>query len=352
LLAEKHIQKDGFAYAQAEWITGWLALRCMKKPTEGYERFVTLYHKVKTPISKARAAYWVGRAAQDMKQQDLAKSWYKKASTYQTVYYGQLARQKLALAERLPKASVPSLSSYDLGAYKKNEIVQAAQLFHKAGVRTTASAFIQAFVRAENSPKAYRYGAELAAKMGHYHDAVRIAKDATKKGLFLTAQAFPTLEKVSRHTGLVERALVHALVRQESMFDYEAKSPAGARGLMQLMPATARETAKKQNVSYKKAWLTQKPAYNVRLGTAYMRQMLDRYDDSYPLAVAAYNAGPGRVDRWIANFGDPRKGEVGILDWIELIPVYETRNYVQRVMENLYVYRIILKGKNKRHQSQ
>lgn len=342
-LAEKHIQKDGLPYAQAEWLTGWLALRCMKEPTQAYERFTAMYAKVETPISKARAAYWAGRAAKDMRQEDLAKDWYRKAAQFQTVYYGQIARRDLALEEELPRASVPSLSSSDIDAFQRKELVQAAQLYHAAGLRGTASDFIRAFVESEHSPKAYRFGAELAAKMGQYHDAVKIAKDATKEGLFLTAQAFPLLGDMAQGHSGVETALIHALVRQESMFDQEAMSSAGARGLMQLLPSTAREIAGKEKISYNADWLTQRPGYNIRLGASYVRRLLKRYDNSYALAAAAYNAGPGRVDQWIATFGDPRKGEIDVLDWIELMPVYETRNYVQRVMENLYVYRILLK---------
>ena len=144
------------------------------------------------------------------------------------------------------------------------------------------------------------------------------------------------------HINDVEWSLIHSLIRQESVFDLKAKSPAGALGLMHLMPATARETASKIGIVYRKDYLTTHGAYNVRLGSAYMNKLLERYEYSYPLAIAAYNAGPGRVDRWLDLFGDPRKGDVDLIDWMELIPIYETRNYVQRVMEATYVYRLRL----------
>jgi soluble lytic murein transglycosylase len=140
----------------------------------------------------------------------------------------------------------------------------------------------------------------------------------------------------------LEWALVHAIIRQESAFNYTAHSPAGASGLMQLMPATAAETAKKLGLGFKQQWLTSDPNYNIRLGSGYMKQMIKRYDGSYMLALAAYNGGPGRVDKWLKQFGDPRKGQIDMVDWIELIPVYETRNYVQRVMEGVHVYRVKL----------
>jgi len=140
-----------------------------------------------------------------------------------------------------------------------------------------------------------------------------------------------------------EWALVHAIIRQESVFDVQARSPVGARGLMQLMPATAKEVAGKLGIPHSASWLTTNPSHNITLGSAYLSRMIERYDGAYPMAIAAYNAGPGRVDRWIKQFGDPRKGEIDWVDWIELIPIYETRNYVQRVMEGVYVYRLRLR---------
>ena len=343
-LAREHVQKTGFSYAQAEWLTGWLALRFMNKPTEAYERFTALYQKVKTPVSKARASYWAGRAAQGMKQKGLAQRWYKKSSEFQTAFYGQLAAVEISQKDSLPKSELPHLSKSDRHAYRKNELVQMSVLFKKAGMNKQYESFIYSFLSAEETPKSYRFAAELAAQKGDFYSSVKIAKRATRKGLFLTKQSYPTITKQLSGEKTVEWALIHALIRQESMFDYDAKSPAGARGLMQIMPATARETAGKLKVPYKKKWLTSKPKYNIKLGSAYMNGLLKRYDGSYALSIAAYNAGPGRVNSWLKSYGDPRKGEVGLIDWIELIPIYETRNYVQRVLENTHIYRLRLKS--------
>ena len=145
----------------------------------------------------------------------------------------------------------------------------------------------------------------------------------------------------------VEWALVHALIRQESMFDEQARSATGALGLMQLMPGTAKETARKVKTPYNAQALTDNPDYNIRLGSAYLSSLLVRFDGSYPLAVAAYNAGPSRVWDWVGTYGDPRQGQIDMIDWIEMIPVYETRNYVQRVLESTYIYRLRLKDKQK-----
>ncbi len=344
LLASEHGQKQGLAYAQAEWLTGFLALRYQKRPATAFEHFQLLFTKVETPISRSRAAYWAGEAAKQLGQDEMAKHWVQKAAQYQSSYYGQLASEELQQQGYLPRIAPPSLTLSDKEHFNTMELVQAARLFHSADMREEATRFIQAFINTQESPQAYRFGAELAAELGHYHDAIRIAKKATQKGLFLTVQSYPIITDQLKGVK-VEWALVHALIRQESMFDFKARSPSGALGLMQVMPATAREVAKKSGLRHETSWLTAKPSHNIRIGTTYLQRMIDRYDGSYILAVAAYNAGPNRVDEWLKTFGDPRKGDVNVVDWVELIPVYETRNYVQRVMEGLYIYRLRLKNK-------
>ncbi len=342
-LASTHIQKSGLPFAQAEWLAGWLALRFLERPATAYQHFETLHAKVDSPISVARAAYWAGRAAKKLGSNELAVRWFEEAAKYQTVFYGQMAGAELGQGHMLPNAAPPVLSAQDLDSFKRRELVQAAMLFHTAGMRKEASRFLQAFVSHDDTPKGYRFGAEIAIDMKQYHDAVRIAKNATQKGLFLTAQSYPT---ITEKLGVVpvEWALVHALIRQESMFDDNAQSPAGAMGLMQLMPATAKQVAREQGLSHQTSWLTARPDHNIRLGSAYLQDLLTRYGGSYPLAIAAYNAGPGRVDGWIKTYGDPRLGQIDMIDFIELMPIYETRNYVQRVLESVYVYRLRLQN--------
>ncbi len=342
-LASAHIQDDGFAYAQAEWIAGWLALRLIHRPTEAYERFTALYSKVTTPVSKARAAYWAGRAVQDMGQGVMAQDWYKKAAEYKMSFYGQMGGAALSLENQLPQRRLPHLSTSQREVYERSELIQASNLFLEAGQAKTSERFINAFLQKDETPKAYRFVAEYVAKKGNSHLAVKLAKKAMRKGLFLTKQSYPTITKQLTNIHYTEWALIHALIRQESMFDVDAKSSAGARGLMQLMPSTARHLAKKSGVPYRKSWLTSNPKYNITLGSYYIAQLIKQYDGSYPLAIAAYNAGPSRVNKWLKLFGDPRKGDVDLIDWVELIPIYETRNYVQRVMEGVYIYRLRLK---------
>lgn len=345
LLASKHSQTDGFAFAEAEWMAGWLALRYLDSPTKAAKHFEALYKKVSTPVSKARGAYWMGRTAQAMKQKKVADAWFKEAGKYQTVFYGQLAGAEVGLQNTLPNASAPQLSADDLAQMRRNDMVRAAEFFHAAGMKKESSRFLEQFAETQGTPKAYRFAAELASDMKQYYDAVKIAKEATNKGLFLTAQSYPVITDRLRNVS-VEWALVHSIIRQESMFDASAQSPVGATGMMQLMPATAKSMAKKVGVGYSTNQLAN-PDYNIRLGTRYMQDLLSRYNGSYPMAIAAYNAGPGRVDGWIKTFGDPRRSEVDLVDWIEMMPIYETRNYTQRVMEAIYVYRLRLKGVQK-----
>ena len=347
LLASKHIQKPGgFEYAQAEWVSGWLALRFMNKPTDAYQHFEALYQNVKTPVSKSRGAYWAGRASGRFSDKAISKQWFEKAAQHSTVFYGQLAGAELGMGSQLPNAAPPKLTNADKQGFSRRELVQASKLFGRAGMRKESSRFLKAFVEDEGTSKAYKYAAETALKNGQTHDAVRISKQATKKGLFLTAQSYPVITNQLQGIDL-EWALIHAIIRQESVFDIKAQSPVGARGLMQLMPATAKETARKLGIPHTTASLTTNPAHNIKLGSKYLSDMVRRFDGSYPMASAAYNAGPGRVDKWLKTFGDPRSGEVDWIDWVEMIPIYETRNYVQRVMEGVYVYRLRLKGVQK-----
>lgn len=342
-LSAAHGQDSGLSFAQGEWLAGWLALRFLKEPQKAFTHFQTLHGKVSSPISKSRGAYWAGRAADAAGYKDIAKQWYNSAAKFRTAYYGQLAAAELEIAGDIQSNAPPQISFDEEAAFNRNELIQAARLFHMAGMRDTASGFIHAFVKSENSAKGYRFAAELASELNRYYDAVRIAKKATQDGMFLTAQAYPVITEQLRGIN-TEWSLIHALIRQESVFDFDARSHAGALGLMQLMPATARETAKKLGIAHSTSWLTTKPDHNIKLGSTYLQRMLDRYDGAYPLAIAAYNAGPGRVDKWVKIFGDPRKGEIDIIDWMELIPIYETRNYVQRVVEGTYVYRLRLKN--------
>lgn len=337
LLVAKHGLKEGPSYAEAQFLAGWLALRFLNKPWEAFEYFEALYHKTTMPITKGRAAYWAGRASEALNHPEIAQKWYEVGAKYPTTFYGQMALAKLG-RDSEPVTIKPALSVEMRRAFEKNDKIQAARLFYRAGIRDDASAFLRAYAESSTTADQFYLAASLANDWQHPHDSVAIAKKAQTKGVVMADYAFPTmLARMKPIKG--EWALLHAIIRQESAFDQKAQSSAGARGLMQLMPATAKEVAQRNGIAHQNDWLTTRPDHNILLGAIYIGKMISRFDGSYPLAIAAYNAGPGRVDGWIRMNGDPRTEGVDMIDWIEMIPVAETRNYVQRVLEGVYIYR-------------
>jgi soluble lytic murein transglycosylase len=349
LLAAAHQQKEGVPFAEAEFLAGWLALK-VRKPWKAFEHFESLYGGTTTPLSRSRGAYWAGRASDALGHPEIARQWYRTAARYQTTFYGQIAIGRLADEYKPPQQLPPEKTVVGQQKFETLEMVQTVRILNGAGFRNETNAFLDALAEDVKSPEDYLLVADLANELDHRHNAVKIAKKGLQKGILLMDQAYPTILTRMKKVDM-EWALVHALIRQESAFDEEAESPAGARGLMQLMPATAQGVAKKYNISHRTDWLTSNPDHNIRLGSLYIGQMLARFDNSYPLALAAYNAGPGRVDKWLAQYGDPRKGQVDMVDWIEMIPFEETRNYVQRVLEGVYIYRMKLNSVQKSFQA-
>lgn len=337
LLVSKHGLSDGASYAEAEFLAGWLALRFLNKPWEGFQYFEALYHKSSMPITKSRAAYWAGLASEALGSPEIAKKWYESGAKYPTAFYGQMALAKLGRHDE-PITLKPELSVQVRRDFESADLIQAAHLFNRAGLKRDASAFLRAYANRANTTDQFYLAASLANDWQQYDDAIAVAKKAQTKGVIMADYAFPTMLARMKPVK-AEWSLVHGIIRQESQFDTQALSPAGARGLMQLMPPTAKEVAGKAKLDYSNDWLTARPDYNIQLGSLYITQMLSRFDGNYVLAIAAYNAGPGRVNSWIKMNQDPRNGQVDLIDWIEMIPVAETRNYVQRVLEGVYIYR-------------
>lgn len=333
--------KDTNAAAEAQWLAGWIAWKFLNRPAEALGRFSAMHDGVNSPISRARAAYWSGRAAQALGKKDDAAQWLRRAASWPTTFYGQIAGAGFSAASLPKPVGVPAPKMEQKVAFSRKDMVRAARLFDAAGRKAEAAGFLQGLADGARTPEDYALAADLALDMGYLNDAVKISRQAARKGVVLSEAGYPTMLRRMKGVDL-EWALVHALIRQESGFDAQAVSPAGARGLMQLMPSTAKEVAKKAGLRHDVRWLTAQPAHNIELGTRYFKRLLDKYDGSYALALAAYNGGPGRVDRWLEEIGDPRTGKIDIIDWIENIPVYETRNYVQRVLEGVYIYRLKL----------
>ena len=349
-LASTHKQQAGFPELQAEWLSGFLALRLVyqqgnqqgKQPFKAFEHFEKLYKTAISPISKARGAYWAGRASADLNSLEIANKWYAAATKYPETFYGQLAGEKLGkrLSFNMREAN------QNIGPLN-SPLVEVAKNLSNAGLKKETGAFLtRAMEQQSKSPQALEALAQAATQMGQKNIAIKIAQNLQKKhGIVLGGYLYPQKTQELQNVRGVEWALINAIIRQESRFDQTAKSHAGARGLMQLMPATARETAARMGMQHQTAWLTSRPSHNITLGSKYLEQMVARYNGNYAMAAAAYNAGPGRVDRWIKEIGDPRTGQIDFLDWAEQIPIYETRNYVQRVLEAVYVYRTRLKGR-------
>ncbi len=333
-LSADHKLKSGAGFATNEWAAGWLALEYLNKPWEAFEHFERLYHNVGTPISKSRAAYWAGLASERLGHPEVSAKWYKVGAALSTTFYGQLSAEKLGQAAKVSKASYSGSNAFTNGP-----LATATRWLRKNGYKAEAGLFLNKMMDVAETPEDFAAIADLANDLSMKNVSIKAAQECERKtGSTMVSYAFPRIEKYMSNVD-VEWALVHALVRQESRYDAEAVSSAGARGLMQLMPRTAQEVAGKAGLSHQTAWLTSRPAHNVALGTRYLDKLLRKYNGNYAMALAAYNAGPSRVDRWINEIGDPRNPKTNLVNWIELIPIYETRNYVQRVLEGVYVYR-------------
>ena len=340
VLSASHIQQSGLSFAEAEWHAGWIALRFAAKPVEALRAFEKLYSEVTTSISLARAAYWAGRAAETAKQTKQAHHWYRRAAENPATFYGQLAQARLgAEGFRLPREPRPTSEQRD--NFRGTDLAQATTALSRLGQDDLARTFVSHLTRRADTGVKAVLVAQLAGELGYLDSAVKVARSAARKGIVLTQTGYPT--RFATEHGPLEPALMLAIIRQESSFDTKAKSRAGARGLMQLMPATARQVSKTLQKRYSAGRLTADPHFNIRLGSTYLSRLITRFDGNYILAIAAYNAGPGNVKKWLRERGDPRSNKVDVIDWIERIPFAETRNYVQRVLEGLVVYRARLK---------
>ena len=319
---------------EADFTAGWIALRMMNQPELALRHFDLAAREAKTPISIARASYWQGRAAEAMGRN--AGSYYQHAAAQGGTYYGQLARAQTGQSG-LPITNGPSGSVNHLA---QRIGIQGLATLYAADERALALSLVNDLAYSLPDAASLDALADLTTAYGDAAATLSIAKIATQRSLPLGQHAFPLfgIPQQALNNAPIEQAFVYAITRQESAFDPQATSTSGAKGLMQLMPATAKIEAGKVGVAFDAARLTD-PDYNVTLGAAHLGRLVENWNGSYILAIASYNAGPGNVKKWIDAFGDPRDGKVDPVDWVERIPFTETRNYVQRVLENLQVYR-------------
>ena len=339
-LALGHIQANHYTKAEADWIAGWIALRYAGKPIEASKYFTGMYKRVKTPLSKSRAAYWAGEAFQAAHKTDIANRWHNVASNYKTTFYGQLSKNAHVIEQFDSQPYLNPQKKHN----EKTDIkfyIEIITALHSINKNKLARKFLKTMARSDISEENFIQIATLSNQIGYTDITVYIARRAARKGIFLVQLGYPIIRLP--HKVELEPALILSVIRQESNFDKRAISRRGAMGYMQLMPRTAKEIGRAMNVNFTLTQLKDNPELNILLGSGYLRELIEKFDGSYVLALAAYNAGPLNVKRWIKNAGDPRKSEVNTIDWIERIPFRETRNYVQRVLENLTTYRTLLK---------
>lgn len=338
-IAAGHGAESSALRAEAEFHAGWLALEFLRDPATASRHFAVIQTISTMPLSQSRAEYWLGRAAAAAGNQSEASRQFRLAAAYPTTFYGQLALARLG-AKTLP-LSVPTKA--DAAARKRFaslELVQVIQRLVEIKRDDRKSLFMRHLAETLADPTQLALLTDMAEKDGDHTLHLQLGKTAAYRGLPVDALAFPTSAiPKSAKTGSVDKAVVYAIARQESGFHTGAVSQAGALGLLQLLPGTAQQMAKKAGVSYSKAKLTSDGAYNATLGAQFLDHLFERFNGSYVMTFAAYNAGPSRVADWTNRFGDPRDPNVDVVNWIEMIPFTETRNYVQRIMENMQVYR-------------
>jgi soluble lytic murein transglycosylase len=335
-LVSTHKPGPGKIQPEAEFLAGFIALRFLDDRKTALAHFQRLYDGVSSPISRSRGAYWAGRATEAGGNAVASKAWYAKAAEHLTTFYGQLAAGKLTdVAPVMPQDPKPTPA--DIQAFARNELARVVQIVSETNNNDLFLPFSIALVDRAKTQGEKVLALAQVRELGRIDFAVSLARRVARDGHVLIDNAYPVMG-LPKGNG-PEPALVHSIIRQESGFDQNAVSPVKAQGLMQLMPSTAKIVAKELGVRYDVSDLTQNPTYNITLGQTYLNGLVDDFDGSYIAAIAGYNAGPGRIRRWLRDNGDIRKGEVDAIDWIEQIPIAETRNYVQRVLEGLYIYR-------------
>jgi len=331
---------EGTDATEAEFYAGWIALSRLNDPVAAGRHFAAIERIGSSPITKGRAFYWQGRAAEARGDQRAAEAFYSQGAQHLTTFYGQLSAEKLGLRLTLPADPVPTAA--ERARFEGREVVQAARLFADQGQRDLFRVFALHIDDIVPTTQEAALLVDMARGYGDQDTSMKAVRAAAQRGLVLADRGYPYRTPPSVAGG-PEPALVLGITRQESGFDPRVRSGADARGMMQLLPSTAAHVAKRIGVNHSTEMLWD-PDHNMQLGSAFLGQLVDRFSGSYIMAAAGYNAGPGRPTQWAAYCGDPRGGSTDPLDFIECIPFSETRNYVMRVMENMQVYRAKLNG--------
>ncbi|MBI1170344.1 transglycosylase SLT domain-containing protein [bacterium] len=341
-VASTHQLRDPKDYADLEFLSGFIALRKLNDPARAMQHFSRLMGAT-TPISQARALYWMGRAQEAAGDKAKAQTSYAQAAQLHTTYYGLLAAEKLGQSfDATLVSNAPPAGDWKTARFARSSVLEAALRLADAGNEQLSARFLLHLGESLSDQELGTLAA-MALQMKQYRSAVLIAKVLAEHGIIVSGAYFPMPDMVPDNLA-VSRALALSIARRESEFDPEARSSAGALGLMQLLPATAAKVAKDQGLTYSASRLASDPVYNATLGAAYLKEMVDKFGPAVALIASGYNAGPGRPQQWIAAFGDPRLASVDPVDWVETIPFNETRTYVMRVAEGVVVYRAKLRG--------
>lgn len=351
LIQNHNLPTSSSDFWEAEWMSGWVALRFLDQPKLAFERFENLYSNVSQPVTLSRAAYWLGMAAEGMGDKKKAANWYKIAAKYPIFFYGQLAIHKhravdpIEAQEDIILPKDPEITANDMIKMSASKGAQTAFLLAMAGDKTNAGKIFEWVVTNSSTEGEIAVVMRLINEIGDRALDAKVSRIAAKKNVFFIKDKFQIVKEIMNDE---YAPLIHAIVKQESGFAPTALSNVGAVGFMQLMPDTAKLVAKDVGVPYDRNKLATDIKYNVRLGSHYIKKLIDRFDGSEMLAIASYNAGPNATQRWINEFYDPRKEKEldMVVDWIELITYSETRNYVQRIMENLIVYKYLMSRSN------
>ena len=346
-ITSEHSLEKGSEYANAEWMSGWIALSFLNDPILALDHFKNFYANVSYPISLSRGSYWIAESYEAMNNKKESLNWYTEAAKYLTTYYGQLAHLKIKPNEDFVLDKQMTVSESYKKVFLKKELVKIVYLLDELNKDRYTKNILKHLANDDIINGSEILAAEIASNISRYDFAIQISKLASYKKRFHNNYNYPIIStpKLINGRKIPESAFILSIIRQESEFDMSANSHAGAKGLMQLMPYTAKLVSKQAKLPYSKSRLTSDPEYNINLGSHYIACLILDYDGAYPFAIAAYNAGPNRVKYWKKINQNPQKNQIDYVNWIELIKFKETRNYVQRVLENYNVYRYILEKK-------
>ncbi|EJF81941.1 lytic transglycosylase domain-containing protein [Bartonella doshiae] len=344
-LAEMHIGSTSSLAVDAEFHAGWYALRFLHDPKLAMRHFSRIPQLSSAPLSASRGYYWMGRAAEVLGEHKNAQNYFHRAAHFSATYYGQLAASQIN--QKKLEVSFPKPTIAERQRFNARKAIQAIQRLESAGYDNLAKIFYKELGKKIESPGELALLAVMAEKNGDYYTSLKIGKTAISQGKNVGALSHPLgAIPASANISVAKKALIYAIARQESEFNPTAISKAGAQGILQLLPTTAKALAKKHAIAWSAKKFSNDVNYNATLGAHFLSEQLDRFNGSYILSLIGYNAGSSRADEWIKRYGDPRGQSLyKVIDWIERIPYTETRNYVMRVMENYEVYKTRLTGK-------